>query len=85
MRECKEETGLDHRTNLDIHPYHYVSIPSKKWLRFYLGFTEGDDVVVSDEHHSHHWVPTDEAIRRFGPDNHFSHAIEMLSIPASYY
>jgi 8-oxo-dGTP pyrophosphatase MutT (NUDIX family) len=85
LRECKEETGLDHHKNLDIHPFHYISIPSKKWLRFYLGFTQGDDIDISDEHFSYHWVPLSEAIQLLGPTNHFSHAIEMLSIPASYY
>lgn len=84
LRECYEETGLHHRENLDIHPYHYVSIPSKKWLRFYLGFSNGE-IELSDEHQSYYWVGLGTAIKLFGPDNHFSHIIQMLAIPAAYY
>ena len=84
LRECYEETGLHHHENLDIHPYHYVSMPSKKWLRFYLGFT--DDVIeLSDEHQSYRWVDVLDAVQLFGQDNHFSLIIQMLSIPAAYY
>jgi len=84
LRECYEETGLDHHESLDIHPYHYISIPSKKWLRFYLGFAD-DEIELSDEHQGYRWVGVEDAIRMFGQDNHFSHIIEMLSIPARYY
>lgn len=84
LRECYEETGLHHDDNLEIYPYHYVSIPSKKWLRFYLGFSDGD-VEISDEHDNYYWVSINEAINLFGSDNSFSHAIQMLAIPAAYY
>jgi 8-oxo-dGTP pyrophosphatase MutT (NUDIX family) len=84
LRECFEETGLHHQENLDIHPYHYISIPSKKWLRFYLGFSDAE-IELSDEHEAYHWVSVSEAVRLFGPDNHFSHLIQMFAIPAAEY
>jgi len=84
LRECYEETGLHHKENLNAYPYHYVSIPSKKWLRFYLGFTD-DEIDLSDEHVSHLWVYPEDADQYFGSNNHFTHAIQMLSIPARQY
>lgn len=84
LRECYEETGLHHKTTLDIHPYHYISIPSKKWLRFYLGFSDSE-IELSDEHEDYHWVDVEEAVRLFGTDNHFSYLIQMFSIPAADY
>ena len=82
LRECYEETGLHHKTTLEIFPYHYVSIPSKKWLRFYLGFSNAD-VLLSDEHEDYRWISVKDAINLFGPDNTFSHVIQMLAIPAA--
>lgn len=84
LRECKEETGLDYKYDLDVFPHHFVSIPSKKLLRFYLGFSNSE-VEISDEHDSYEWVTIPEAIGLLGRDNTFSHVIQMLSIPAQYF
>jgi len=78
LRECYEETGLHHHKDLDVFPYHYVSIPSKKWLRFYLGFTPIMDIQLSDEHVDYHWVTLEEARSLLGPDNQFIHIIEAI-------
>jgi tRNA nucleotidyltransferase (CCA-adding enzyme) len=78
LRECLEETGLDHRTNLDIYPYHFINIPSKKWLRFYLGFTSNSEIEISFEHDDYYWVSVKEAIDIFGEGNQFSHVIDAM-------
>ena len=84
LRECREETGLDHKYDLEVFPYHFVNVPSKKLLRFYLGFSDSD-VEISDEHDGYEWVSVPEALRLLGRDNTFSHVIQMLSIPAQYF
>jgi 8-oxo-dGTP pyrophosphatase MutT (NUDIX family) len=78
LRECCEETGLHHHKNLDVYPYHYISVPSKKWLRFYLGFTPIRDIQLSNEHYDYHWVTPRKAKSLLGPDNQFSHIIEAM-------
>lgn len=78
LRECNEETGLHHHHNLDVYPYHYVSVPSKKWLRFYLGYTPETEIDISDEHADYHWMTPNQAIRALGSHNQFSHVIEAM-------
>jgi 8-oxo-dGTP pyrophosphatase MutT (NUDIX family) len=84
LRECREETGLSHRHDLEVFPYHFVNVPSKKLLRFYLGFSDGD-VEISDEHDDFAWVSVREATHLLGQDNTFSHVVQMLAIPAQYF
>ena len=78
LRECYEETGLHHHQHLDVYPYHYISVPSKKWLRFYLGFATTPTIQLSNEHSDYHWATVDEARSIFGSDNQFTHIIEAM-------
>ena len=77
LRECWEETGLHHRKNLNVFPYHYISVPSKKWLRFYLGFTPETNIQLT-EHVDYRWEPLENISNLLGPDNHFTHVIEAM-------
>jgi 8-oxo-dGTP pyrophosphatase MutT (NUDIX family) len=80
-RECWEETGLRHGHDLEIYPYNYISIASKSFLRFYLGYTDdGSNVRVSHEHADHHWATPEEALDIFGGNNHFSQIIRAMYI-----
>jgi 8-oxo-dGTP pyrophosphatase MutT (NUDIX family) len=81
LRETFEETGLHHRKNLEVFPYHYISLPSKKWLRFYLGYTPEKRIkLMPEEHLNYHWLSPQQAIREFGPANQFSDVIEAMCV-----
>ena len=82
IRECYEETGLDvDDGSLDVFPYTYISLPSKKWLRFYLGFTRDSDVIIQEEEHAgYRWASIDTAVDLFGDDNQFSQIILAMGV-----
>lgn len=79
LRETFEETGLHHHKNFQVYPYHYISVPSRKWLRFYLGVTKEQKIKIApEEHYDFHWVSPEQAIKTFGPDNQFSNIITAM-------
>lgn len=82
VRECYEETGLDVGDgSLDVFPYTYISLPSKKWLRFYLGFTREDDIVTQEEEHAgYRWATIDKAVDLFGDNNQFSQIVLAMGV-----
>lgn len=82
IRECWEETGLDpDKGTLDVFPYTYISVPSKKWLRFYLGFTREKEItILESEHADYLWAPIDEAVDLFGEDNQFSQIVLAMGV-----
>lgn len=63
IRECWEETGLQ----VDIYPYTYVNIPSKKLIRMYLGTTKDSNVILS-EHSQYYWLKPSDAIEVLSGD-----------------
>ena len=87
LRECGEETGLHpNYGNLDIFPYTYISLPSKKWLCFFLAFTNEIRVVVQPEEHAgYRWMGLNKAIKAFGPDNQFSQILMSMGVLSKTY
>jgi len=87
LRECGEETGLHpNYHNLDVFPYTYVSIPSKKWLCFFLAFT--DEAVIEiqrEEHVNFRWTSLGKAVKLFGSDNQFSQVLMSMGVLSGVY
>jgi len=79
-RECYEETGLDPKTDLEIYPYTYISLPSKSWVRFYLGYTDKSNIKLSHEHIDYYWASPQETIQYFKNNTHFSQIVRAMYI-----
>jgi 8-oxo-dGTP diphosphatase len=78
VRECWEETGLSPKNGLDIYPYTYISLASKSWVRFYLGYTNSRKIKLSPEHISYRWATPQEAIKYFKRNTHFSQIVRAM-------
>ena len=79
IRECYEETGLHPSNSLNIYPT-VISMPSKSWIRFYLGRTYHDQIQLSDEHLSYKWVSIDQIDKYFGDQSEFSRLLEAMYV-----
>jgi len=76
VRETWEETGL-RPEDLEIHSYTYLTIPSKKILRFYLAFTEKEEITLT-EHKEAYWVSVPEALSIFSDNPAFAKVIKVM-------
>jgi 8-oxo-dGTP pyrophosphatase MutT (NUDIX family) len=87
IRECWEETGLHpDEGNIDVFPYTYISLPSKKWLCFFLGFTEERKIKIqAEEHVGYRWVDIEDAVKMFGSDDQFSQIITAMGVLGQTY
>jgi len=62
VRECLEETGFSPDNTLTVYPYHHISIPSVKWLKFFLAtVAEEVEPILSDEHDYFDWLDPQDA------------------------
>lgn len=78
VRETWEETGLRPK-DLEIHPFTYVTLPSKKLLRFYLAFTNKRKITLS-EHEKGYWFSVKKAINIFDNNPEFQKVIKTMYI-----
>lgn len=77
VRETYEETGLSPDV-LTIHQYTYVTVPSKKLLRFYLGTIETDPDIQLTEHKDAYWVSKEEALQLFKKNSGFRKIVKAM-------
>lgn len=76
VRELREETGIrriDRVTRYE-RQMHYGFVSSKKGrviktVTYFIGRTATEQVVVSDEHTGHAWLPFEQAMERLTYDN----------------
>jgi len=78
VRETFEETGLSPK-DLEIHPFTYVTLPSKKLVRFYLAFTDKQKITLT-EHKKEYWFSVKKAVDVFDKNPEFQKVIKTMYI-----
>ena len=75
LRELIEETGISDIEFIDgfreevSYKYRRGKKLSNKQVVFFLGKTFTEEIIVSDEHHSHLWLPYDAALKKLTFEN----------------
>lgn len=76
VRETWEETGL-RPEDLEIHPFTYVTLPSKKLVRFYLAFTKKKEITLT-EHKKAYWFSVKKTVDVFDNNPEFQKIIKAM-------
>jgi len=77
VRETYEETGLSPDKDLNVHPFTYITFPSKKLVRFYLAFTNKRKTTLT-EHKSATWAKIPSALKLFNNNSDFQKIIRAM-------